>query len=222
VHLERSSLGALNGPCPDGATPPGQRFSGSCPAGWETVCGNQWFSYCIAPAPAPTPAPVITVSPQIQTQVSPQISPVFQQAFQPSGSPMTAGTTQTMPTSQSGTAPPPAGPDYGALMQSQQAMYEKLLTKVMQPVAQQPVAQQPAPYIPAPPPVTAPVPSQSAQALVSFPAPDLMQPPAGSEIIGAPTQISLQKQNFMPIILAVGVVGLFIAMNQKKGRKHAT
>lgn len=50
---------------------------------------------------APSGAGPITVSPTIQTAISPQISPVFQQAFQPSGSPMTAGTTQTMPTTQS-------------------------------------------------------------------------------------------------------------------------
>lgn len=46
-----------------------------------------------------TGAGPITVSPSIQTQVSPQISPVFQQAWQPQA-PMTAGTTQTIPTSQ--------------------------------------------------------------------------------------------------------------------------
>lgn len=38
-----------------------------------------------------------TVSPAITTQVSPQISPVFQQQFQPSGSPMSAGTAQSLP-----------------------------------------------------------------------------------------------------------------------------
>jgi len=48
------------------------------------------------PASSPT-----TISPTVQTQVSPQISPVFQQAFQPSGSPMTAGTQQLAPTTQS-------------------------------------------------------------------------------------------------------------------------
>lgn len=62
--------------------------------------------------------PNITVSPAIQTQISPQISPVFQQAFQPSGSPMTAGTTQTAPSTQSATQPSGAGtaggfPDLG-------------------------------------------------------------------------------------------------------------
>ena len=53
-------------------------------------------------APQP-PGTSVQVSPTIQTQVSPMISPVFQQAFQPSGSPMTAGTAQTIPTAQ--TAP---------------------------------------------------------------------------------------------------------------------
>jgi hypothetical protein len=49
----------------------------------------------------------ITVSPQISTQISPQISPVFQQQFQPSGSPISAGTSQTLP------AMPSMGPDGG-------------------------------------------------------------------------------------------------------------
>lgn len=43
-------------------------------------------------SPASSP---ITVNPNIQ--VSPQISPVFQQSFQPSNSPMTAGTSQSLP-----------------------------------------------------------------------------------------------------------------------------
>lgn len=232
MHLELSNLG-------DGAPAPvygGGSRSYYIPGNTHAFCadgytavpdygggGTQCVLTSIAPAqapapvPAPAPAPVITVSPQIQTQVSPQISPVFQQAFQPSGSPMTAGTTQTMPTSQAGAAPAPTGPDYAALMASQQKMYETLLTKVMQPVAQQP-----APYISSSPPVTAPIPPQPAQALVSFPPPDLTPPSAPAEITAAPAQIPLQKTNFMPIILTVGVVGLLIIANQKKGRRHAT
>lgn len=41
------------------------------------------------------------VSPALQTQISPQISPVFQQSFQPKNSPMTAGTQQLAPSTQS-------------------------------------------------------------------------------------------------------------------------
>lgn len=111
---------------------PGQQTATSCPAGtliymagrnaacphgyvfvrntggaigvpWKTEC------QCIGVAPAqqsaPPPAPVyqppiVTVSPAIQ--VSPQISPIFQQQFQPTNSPATAGTTQNIPTTQSG------------------------------------------------------------------------------------------------------------------------
>ena len=51
---------------------------------------------------APASAP-ITVSPSIQ--VSPQISPIFQQQFQPSNSPISAGTSQSLPA-----MPSPMGP----------------------------------------------------------------------------------------------------------------
>jgi len=47
----------------------------------------------------------VGVSPTFQTQISPQISPVFQQSYMPQNSAMTAGTTQTMPTTQSATQP---------------------------------------------------------------------------------------------------------------------
>lgn len=59
------------------------------------------------PTGSSSEAQTTTVSPTIQTAISPQISPVFQQAFQPSGSPMTAGTTQVMPTTQSSKYTPP-------------------------------------------------------------------------------------------------------------------
>ena len=62
------------------------------------------------PAAGPgTPVGSTTVSPVIQTAISPQISPVFQQAFQPTNAPMTAGTTQTAPSSQSATTGQPSG-----------------------------------------------------------------------------------------------------------------
>lgn len=47
----------------------------------------------------------IYVSPAISTQVSPQISPIFQQQFQPSNSPISAGASQFMPTSQGAVVP---------------------------------------------------------------------------------------------------------------------
>lgn len=51
----------------------------------------------------PGTAVVTTVSPNIA--VSPQISPIFQQQFQPSNSPISAGTSQTMPGGGAGFAP---------------------------------------------------------------------------------------------------------------------
>lgn len=62
-------------------------------------------------------APAVTMS----TQVSPQISPIFQQQFQPSNSPISAGASQYMPTSQNagvpgsnaGTSPFPDAPSAG-------------------------------------------------------------------------------------------------------------
>lgn len=75
------------------------------------------------PGAAPGMGP-ITVSPAIQTTVSPQISPVFQQSYMPSGSPMSAGTTQTAPVYHSAAtgvpqpssmpSAPSFGPDMGA------------------------------------------------------------------------------------------------------------
>lgn len=47
----------------------------------------------------------INVSPVISAQVSPQISPIFQQQFQPSNSPISAGASQFMPTSQGAVVP---------------------------------------------------------------------------------------------------------------------
>lgn len=47
----------------------------------------------------------ISVSPVISAQVSPQISPIFQQQFQPSNSPISAGASQYMPTSQGAMIP---------------------------------------------------------------------------------------------------------------------
>jgi hypothetical protein len=57
--------------------------------------------------------PNVTVSPAIQTQVSPQISPSFVQQQQPTGSPVSTGATQNMPTTQSATGQPsPYGSAY--------------------------------------------------------------------------------------------------------------
>lgn len=71
------------------------------------------YKHSLQPAPGGggTPANIVTtVSPVIQTQASPQISPVFQQSYMPSGSPMTAGTTQLQPTTQTGTYQPTPQP----------------------------------------------------------------------------------------------------------------
>jgi len=64
----------------------------------------------------------VTVSPVISAQVSPQISPIFQQQFQPSNSPISAGASQFMPTTQgaavpgySGASPFPEAPSAGGL-----------------------------------------------------------------------------------------------------------
>lgn len=65
----------------------------------------------------------VTVSPVISAQVSPQISPIFQQQFQPSNSPISAGASQFMPTSQgalvpgsaAGASPFPEMPSAGGL-----------------------------------------------------------------------------------------------------------
>ena len=64
----------------------------------------------------------ISVSPVISAQVSPQISPIFQQQFQPSNSPISAGASQFMPTTQgaavpgySGASPFPEAPSAGGL-----------------------------------------------------------------------------------------------------------
>jgi len=63
-------------------------------------------------------SPAVTMS----TQVSPQISPIFQQQFQPSNSPISAGASQFMPTTQgaavpgySGASPFPEAPSAGGL-----------------------------------------------------------------------------------------------------------
>lgn len=65
----------------------------------------------------------VTVSPVISAQVSPQISPIFQQQFQPSNSPISAGASQFMPTTQgaavpgySGASPFPEAPSAGGLL----------------------------------------------------------------------------------------------------------
>jgi len=65
----------------------------------------------------------VTVSPVISAQVSPQISPIFQQQFQPSNSPISAGASQFMPTSQgamvpgstAGSSPFPEMPNAGGI-----------------------------------------------------------------------------------------------------------
>ena len=101
-------MGALHG------APFNTPYTQQCPRGSITLAHgtDAWHpNLCqfpdvapAAPAAAPvsivTQAPPVTVSPVIQTQISPQISPAFQQQYQPTGSPMTAGTTQTAPTSQ--------------------------------------------------------------------------------------------------------------------------
>jgi len=75
----------------------GSAFDGS--GGGATGVGGA------GPGSALLPVSNSQVSPTFQTQISPQISPVFQQSYMPQNSAMTAGTTQTMPTTQSATQP---------------------------------------------------------------------------------------------------------------------
>jgi len=133
---------------------------------------------CYLP-PAPKAAPVTNIvtktniSPTTQTQISPQISPAFQQAFQPTGSPMTAGTSQNMPTSQAAAPPvptyqppptpaPTAAPDQSAALLAQQQKMIDLLQSQLQ--APQPSAQ-PLPAPPAAAQIAPPMPQQYAAPL---------------------------------------------------------
>lgn len=71
---------------------------------WESVAGALASGLTSGSGgPAGAPQPDITVSPPIT--VSPQISPVFQQQFQPSDSAMSAGTSQTLPSTVPGMMP---------------------------------------------------------------------------------------------------------------------
>ena len=138
-----------------------------------------------APPANVTVSPRFNVSPVIQTQISPQISPAFQQAFQPSNSPMTAGTSQNMPTSQAAAPPvptyqpppapaPTAAPDQSAaLLAQQQKMIDLLQSQLQAPRPTAPaLAAPPAPAQIAPPmpqQYAAPLPIQSAAPLPADP-----------------------------------------------------
>lgn len=147
----------------------GGLYSAGANSGYGPLSPDIYTCYLQPPPPAPVqrPAPAsirVNVNPAIQTQVSPQVSPVFQQAFQPSNSPMAAGTTQNMPTSQSA-APAPPAPQYtpppapaptaapdqsAALLAQQQKMYEALINKLTAPGGAL-TAPQPSPAPAAPP-----------------------------------------------------------------------
>lgn len=196
-----------------------------------------------APVVAPPPAPAqVTVSPTIQTQVSPQVSPVFQQSYMPSGSPMTAGTTQTAPTSQAGTVTPTAPPDQSAaLLAEQQKLMEAMLAKMSAPSA----PQAPAPSAPVPMTTYTPPPQlPSAPVGMSVPSTDaaatLPQYGMSSDAQAAltamqaggkaplptaasmPAPVSPPKSNIgIMLALAAGAGVLFLAMNSK-GKRHAT
>lgn len=213
-------------------------FGGQCPAGWSYVQtgmrdipGSKYNSatgrfpqetvgMCIPPpAQVQQQAPAnVTVNPTIQTQVSPQVSPVFQQAFQPQDSPMSAGTTQTMPTKQGSGAeststvtPPAQGPNYSDILASQQRMLEIMMARATQPVAQL------APQVQIPPTQMAPVPSapqMEMPQMTPFPIDTAAQSQQTSP------EIALQKQNYMPIILVIAGVGILALASQRK-KRHA-
>ena len=146
---------------------------------------------CYLPPPPPpraAPAPAanvrVNVSPTVQTQISPQISPAFQQAFQPTGSPMTAGTSQNMPTTQAAAPPvptyqpppapaPTAAPDQSAaLLASQQKMIDLLQSQLQAPKPSVQPLPAPAAAAPIAPPMpqqyAAPLPIQSAAPLPAY------------------------------------------------------
>lgn len=162
------------------------------------------------------------ISPTTQTQISPQISPAFQQAFQPTGSPMTAGTTQTMPTSQAAApqqpapaAPAPtAAPDQSAALLAQQQKMIDLLQSQLQ--APQPSA----PTLPAPsaaaqiaPPMpqqyAAPLPIQSAAPISADQMPtvsaDTGLPQYGLSTAGQTAAAAFSAQAAPPVPAAVPV-----------------
>lgn len=152
---------------------------------------------------SPTISPRITVNPTIQSQISPQISPVFQQAFQPSNSPMSAGTTQNMPTAQTAApaapapqyqAPAPAAPtaapdNSAALLDQQRQMYEAYINKLTAPGGV------PTSSLPSPAPVAPPMPAyQSAPLPIQSSAPqpfDTSAPPMTGDTTGTLPQFGL-------------------------------
>jgi len=196
------------------------------------------------PAPPPAPAPAqITVSPTIQTQVSPQVSPVFQQSYMPQNSPMSAGTTQNMPTGQAGTtqpaAPQSASADQSAaLLSEQQKMIEALLSKMSAPSA----PQAPAPSSPVPQTTYTP-PQQLPSVLVGAAMPSVdttsslpqfgmsadaqtaltAMRAAGKAPLPAPVSTaapSAKSNTGLLLALVAGAGVLFLVMNSK-GNSHA-
>lgn len=177
-----------------------------------------------APAPAPsnnvTVSPNININPAIQTQISPQISPAFQQAFQPSNSPMTAGTTQNMPTSQNAAPPPPvpqyqapapaaptAAPDNSAaLLDQQRQMYEAFINKLTAPGGA------PTSSLPAPAPVAPPMPTyQSAPLPIQSSSPqpfDTFTPPVAGDVSSGLPQVGMSSSGQT-------AAAVFAAQNQK-------
>lgn len=161
---------------------------------------------CYIPDKAPytpyqPPANVnVNVSPQISTQISPQISPAFQQQFQPSGSPMTAGTTQT-----SAPPAPPAGP-IGVNSTS------------MQPSA--PAQLPPAPSYPAPsyPTYSAPPPAAPAmpEQLPVSPLPS-QTPPVSAPVVSTAAPVQAGFDWKIGAVLAAGLFGV-MALSGKKGK----
>lgn len=116
-----------------------------------------------APAQPVSVSPTINVSPAIQTQVSPQVSPVFVQQDQPTGSPVTAGTSQQMPTSQGaqsgGTSNDAAlMREFLAAQARQQEQYAQMVREALAAQRQAQPVYQPV-YQPAPQPVPVSAPS---------------------------------------------------------------
>lgn len=217
-------MAGRNSPCPNGYvfSRNTSAVSGS-PA--KTECQCIGVSPSPPPPPAPAPAPIIrtTVSPQIQ--VSPQVSPIFQQQFQPTGSPISAGTSQTSPAVQNPVTQAPAQQpvNFAPMMDDLKNYINSLIpaAPVIQP--QQPVIIPTTPTIPAAVPQTVYAPQQPAFTMpVSAPAnmpQELPQTFSSQELPGFPTasaasvtDASKPASNNMGLLIAVGLIGALFMM----------
>lgn len=200
-------MAGQNAPCPTGYVFV-RNTGGAIGVPWKTEC------QCIGVAPssaqsapqqaAPTNVNVqTTVSPSIQ--VSPQISPNLIQQFQPSGSPVTAGTSQTVPQITQPQQTPVPPPQYIA----------------PPPVTTAPEMPQTI-YVPQYIPAQMQQPQQSITVPTSGPnniPTELPQTISSQQLPGFPTSTqepAQETKNYLPYVLGAGLLAILMMKGKKK------